>query len=451
MAARINRYAVGVVAVAAVGLFALAGCVWLLIDQNRRLEAVDDVAASVRRSAEAVRDLLEADVRARGRPAWTLELPPGDARPPAELGEVEHYAGFAAYARAPAGPDPRGLRPLPTFASDDASYALPFLPPSPHPGGIRIAEEAERRPGEGPRFTAAFYVPRDRPSSSAVAVNVQLAPPDPRALHDRFRRIVFFGAVVLALVIYLLGVLAIFLRGQGAVLLAQEREKAIRLKAVSEVAGGIAHELRNPLNAIGLSVQVIERRQPPAGVDAAQWARHFERVYTEIGRIKKVTDGFVKFARLGDLTVAPFDFRRMVREILDGFAPVCADARVEVDFAPGREAPVTGDQEKLGEAVAAVVQSGVDAMREEGGRLVVRLAVRRREVALSVRDSGPAPDAESLRTIFEPYRRGAHEGGFALTVAKTIVESHGGRIDASSPPGGGRVVSMAVPRRFARA
>jgi two-component system, NtrC family, sensor histidine kinase HydH len=256
-----------------------------------------------------------------------------------------------------------------------------------------------------------------------------------------------FGGLILGVVIYFLGAFAYLLREFGENLASKEREKSTRLRAVRDVAAGIAHELRNPLNAIGLSVQVIERKIPKTGALDPSMERQFERVHMEIGRIKKVVDAFVRFARLGDLTVADFDLSDAVRETARTFEAIFAERGVEATLDVQDGVRVVGDREKLSEALAAVVQSAVEALSSGGGALRLSLVAQRREAKIVVRDTGPSLDDERLRNVFEPYRTGRDHGGFGLTLAKTIVESHGGAVDAASPEGGGCEVTLTLPRR----
>jgi signal transduction histidine kinase len=194
---------------------------------------------------------------------------------------------------------------------------------------------------------------------------------------------------------------------------------------------------------------VIERRWPTGIAETEFPSRQFERVHLEIGRIKKVVDAFVKFARQGDLTVEDFDFSALVVEVVASFAPIFAEAgvRIECDAAPG--GTLQGDRVKLGEAVGAILQSATDAMRGAGGGgLRLKLVVERKRVRLFVRDSGPALEGERLRNVFEPYAQARDQEGFGLTVAKTVIESHGGEVEAASPPGVGCEVQVTLPRRL---
>jgi signal transduction histidine kinase len=446
MQSSIHRYSVRAAAVAAVGLLFLAAAVGLLLMGSKRAADRDDGEAAARVAGDEVRRILERQVELHGRPAWTVGPRPVE---PAEADFPRAEAVAVPGVEAVSVRSPQALAGPPTFSTDPAWTRLAdFVPPPADADAMRVAIDRPSSASESPAYVASFQLPRGAHRLAAAAVNVRVRP----ALgvgRGVFEGQVYFGAAVLAVVIYLLGALSYLLRSSGERLLTRDREMSARLKAVRDVSGGIAHELRNPLNAIGLSVQVIERQMRASPDPTTAYARHFERVHLEIGRIKKVVDAFVKFARLGDLTVAETDFGALVREVVGGFGSVFAEAgvRATADVASG--VTLRGDGEKLGEAVASVVQTAVEAMREHGGDLRIRLEANRREAVLTVRDSGPSLDDARLRNVFEPYRYGRDQEGFGLTVAKTIIESHGGRIEAASPPDGGCLVTIALPRRFA--
>jgi signal transduction histidine kinase len=442
MPQRIRSYAYGVVGVAAFGIVVLISSTYLIRERSATTAEAERGEAFVLNAAERVWAVLDSELRDKGKPDWAAGTIPGeDPGFPREkiFGAIPGVEAVRV----------RAADTLPNaaiFCTDrEPVVRESFLRGPDAPDAVRIARDTGSS-----AVVAAFRVPRRGGPGEQSDVNVIIRPPDPGEIRRGFESQVAFGAVVLGVVIYLLAALAYLLRDTGERYASREREKSTRLRAVRDVAGGIAHELRNPLNAVGLSVQVIERRVRSAEPHDPTQARHFERVFLEIGRIKKVVDAFVKFARLGDLTVAPFDFAATVRETASAFAPLCADQRIAVDLVlPEGPVEIAGDREKLAEAVACVVQSALDAMPEGGGRLSIRLTADRRSARLTVRDSGPPLDAERLRDVFEPYRLARGAGGFGLTVAKTIVESHGGAIEAASPPGEGCEVALRIPRRFA--
>ncbi len=440
--APIRRYAYGVAAASVLGFLVLAAGVFLILDESKVAAAAEQGEESARRAARQVFDVLDRKLASEGRPPWT-EIgaaygPEGSKFPFDEIfGRIEGVAAVRVRAAA------AGIGPA-TFATDPAEAAREtFIKAPAGEGSIRIARDDGAR-----TLTAAFRVPRASGPFDGADVNVIVLTQDPAAIRAQFEFRVYIGGTLVGLLIYLMAACAYFMRRHGERVASRARETDVRLRAVRDVSGGIAHELRNPLNAVGLSVQVIERRWPAASRGDEYPGRQFERVHLEIGRIKKVVDAFVRFARQGDLTLEDLDFSALVEEVAASFGAVFAEAGAKIDILVAPGGTIQGDRTKLWEAVSAVLQSAVDAMKAGGGgELRIRLAVERREIRLAIRDSGPALDAERLRNVFEPYAQARDQEGFGLTVAKTIVEGHGGRVEAASPPDRGCEVLIVLPRR----
>lgn len=262
----------------------------------------------------------------------------------------------------------------------------------------------------------------------------------------RLRTLVTYGAGGLGVVLYLLAALGILVNRAQARLVNQEREKATRLKAMGEVAGGIAHEVRNPLNAISLSVQYMEKLMEKGGRTPA--ASDYARIHLELGKIRKVVDNFVRFARIRDLVVGPIDLGRILDQVLLSLAPEIESAGVRLEVAREGDLSSTGDEGKIAEVLDAVIRNALDALRgRPGGDVRIRLAGARRSVRITVRDTGEVLDEAMLRNIFVPYFTTRENAlGLGMTMARTLVESHGGTIEAAGAQGGGCVVSITLPR-----
>ena len=440
--APIRRYAYGVAAATVLGFLVLAAGVVLILEASKVAAEAEHGEESARSAALRVFDVLDKELAAVGRPPWS-EVgagygPEGSKFPFEEIfGKIEGVAAVRVRAAA------AGVGP-PSFATDPAEAGQETFVKAPaKEGAVRIARDGGSR-----TLTAAFRVPRASGPFEGADVNVIVLPRDPGLVRAEFESRVYIGGTLVGILIYLTAACAYFMSRHGQRVAYRARETDTRLRAVRDVSGGIAHERRNPLNAVGLSVQVIERRWPAGPRGDEYPGRQFERVHLEIGRIKKVVDAFVRFARQGDLTLESLDVSALVGEVLASFKTVFDEAGVKVDVLIAPDGTMQGDRAKLSEAVAAVLQSAVDATKAVvGGELRVRLSVDRREIRLAIRDSGPSIDAERLRNVFEPYAQARDQEGFGLTVAKTIVEAHGGRVEAASPPDHGCEVLIVLPRR----
>lgn len=205
--------------------------------------------------------------------------------------------------------------------------------------------------------------------------------------------------------------------------------RAERLALLGRLAAGIAHEVRNPLEAIRGAAQVIETR---AGEDGM--VRKFTRIVKdEVAGLNRFLEGFLTFAKPTPLKLGPVAVDLLAEEALFLLGPTLSDRRVVVvrDFA-GRLPPVNADGQQIKQVIVNLCLNAAQAM-PEGGVLTIaarEAAVKgRRGVEIMVRDTGPGvPDAIKGQ-IFEPFITSKADGtGLGLAVSRGIIERHGGRI-----------------------
>ncbi len=228
----------------------------------------------------------------------------------------------------------------------------------------------------------------------------------------------------------------------------QGQEKSIRLNAMAQIAEGIAHEVRNPLNGISLNVQYLEKLQEKG---ASPSSEDYHRVYGELTKIKNVIDDFVTFSRLEDIELESFSFAEVVDDVLREMEPFSNDIGVKLDRKDRRETDFRGDRAKLSQALKAVIRNALEALAGEDGERVMKLRLDsdRSFVSCSVENGGETLEPEVLKSMFDPfYTTRSSAMGLGLTLAKTIVEAHGGTIEAVSPPGGGCCLDIWLPRRL---
>ncbi len=216
-----------------------------------------------------------------------------------------------------------------------------------------------------------------------------------------------------------------------------------RLAAISRLTGGVAHEIKNPLNSIALRLELLRSRVLPEIPEAKG---ELEVIAQEIARLDRVVRTFLDFTRPVELSFTDFDLAEVVRGILDLVRPEAARLGVAVE-AGQAAGPVRlrGDKELLQQAIVNIVRNALDAM-PEGGKLEVRLAQEAGEVALAVSDTGPGVAEEIRDRIFQLYFSTKESGsGIGLAMAYRAAQLHGGTIDVDSAPGRGATFRMRVP------
>jgi signal transduction histidine kinase len=224
-----------------------------------------------------------------------------------------------------------------------------------------------------------------------------------------------------------------------------------RLAAMGELASTVAHEIRNPLNSVGLTAQRLRREfldAPPAGASERAEAEELLGVMAdETKRIDRIVQQFLDYARPPALRVETTDVAALVRDLGERqrAQAEARGVRLEVDTAAATSAPV--DPAQLRQALDNLVRNAVDAT-PEGGLVRVVARAERGGHAIEVRDTGRGIDPDDLPKIFDLYFTTKPEGtGVGLAVTQQIVTAHGGTLEVESEPGSGTTMTIRLPRR----
>jgi signal transduction histidine kinase len=301
--------------------------------------------------------------------------------------------------------------------------------------------------GEGPpRVLVSFLVPRFRDPVAVAQANVhlQFAPMDD--LEHRIFQKFQFGALLVGTVIYFLAVLGHFISRQGERAVSREREKAVRLKAIGEVAGAIAHELRNPLNAISLSFQVIGETLKNGGAVEESRAGDLERARGEVQKISKVVDNFVSFARLSDLNMTDVEVGDLAREAFEPVQAVAAAASVTADLRVEGPTRLRGDRDKLRDMLATTMTAVLDAVKAAPGTLDVSVAGSRNDVTVTIRGRSQRVDSRRVSNFASARRAWDEPVGLSLTIARTWIDCHGGTVSGPEPTADRAELVIVLPK-----
>jgi signal transduction histidine kinase len=225
--------------------------------------------------------------------------------------------------------------------------------------------------------------------------------------------------------------------------LGRELQTADRLAAISRVSGGVAHEVKNPLNAILLHVEVAKAKLAHGDTDISQ---QMEIISSEILRLDRVVKTFLDFTRPVELKMETVPVRRLLDEVLELARPQAEASRIRVDV--GQEADginVRIDRDLLKQAMLNVVVNAMQAM-PEGGDLRFESIAGEEFAEIRISDTGAGIPAELRDKIFRLYFTTKKEGsGIGLAMTFRIVQLHDGTIDFTSEPGKGTTFSIRLP------
>jgi signal transduction histidine kinase len=225
--------------------------------------------------------------------------------------------------------------------------------------------------------------------------------------------------------------------------LENDLELSRRLAAIGRLTAGVGHEVKNPINAIVVHLELLRNK---LGDSDHRAMRHLEVIESEIQRLDRVVQTLVDFSRPVELQLKEQDLRRVVAGVLmlASAELETRDVHVESDL-PDHAVLAKVDADLLKQALLNVVLNGAQAMAE-GGKLQVRLAEDGRMALLSIHDQGSGIPPEIRDKIFDLYFTTKKDGsGIGLTMTYRIVELHNGSIEVQSDPGHGTTFILRFP------
>jgi signal transduction histidine kinase len=325
------------------------------------------------------------------------------------------------------------------------------VPDRPNPGfsDPRVASVKPMEPGTTSR-SFEFETPEETPYDLEVPVGdfaVLRFGVSRRVLAERVEKLrrALYLRTAAAATVSLLGIAA----ASAAILLlvkrtrrAEEaRAEAERLAELGEVAAGLAHEIRNPLNAMGLNLELLEERlrQAPAagGPPPAELALAARQ---ETSRLSRLLGDFLAYARPSPLSPVPADLNEAAGEAVSFLAPEAARRDIRLAFEPhAGGAPARLDPARVKQVVLNLVANALDAVEAEGAsarEVDVVVADGGKEWRITVSDRGPGVAASKIADLFKLFVSTKPAGtGLGLPIAERIVKAHGGTLTLTSRTG----------------
>jgi signal transduction histidine kinase len=224
---------------------------------------------------------------------------------------------------------------------------------------------------------------------------------------------------------------------------AQLAELSRRIAMVGRLTAGVAHEMKNPLNAMTIHLELLKQKLA-AGKPAAM---HVEIIEQEIRRLDGRIQGFLKFVRPDEVSFAPVPVAPLLSSVLDAVQPEAQRAGVVINRGCSDAAlHVEGDAAQLRDVFLNLARNAIQAM-PRGGRLTVTCsAMPNRRVRVRVEDTGVGIAPENLTKIFELYYTTKERGtGLGLSMVYRTVQIHNGEIDVESTVGVGTTFIVVLP------
>lgn len=222
---------------------------------------------------------------------------------------------------------------------------------------------------------------------------------------------------------------------------AAEMVESERLNAVLMLAAGVAHEIGNPLNALSIHMQLMDRKLrklPPD--EAAPLKQLVDVARGEIDRLERILSQFIKAVRPTLPQFARESLPALARETLESLSAEIHDRNIRLEFEEPEDLPTAWvDAGQVRQAFFNVMHNAIQAMGD-GGVLRVSFASADRLVGIAIEDTGPGISANRMGDLFEPFQTTKANGnGMGLMIVQRILRDHGGTIMVDTQPGGTRI------------
>jgi signal transduction histidine kinase len=222
---------------------------------------------------------------------------------------------------------------------------------------------------------------------------------------------------------------------------------AERLSSLGHLAAGVAHEIRNPLNAIGMGIQRLKREFLPGEEKTKEeYIQFTELILKEIQRVNEIIEEFLTLSRPFQLNLKVSSLQDLLKNLMALFREEASAQGIQLQVDLNAQLPpVKIDEQRLTQALINIMKNGMEAM-EKGGvlRLEAHSYKDRIEVVLS--DTGSGIPVDHMGKIFNYYYTTKEKGvGLGLPIAHRIIEAHGGQLKIESQVGVGTKVTIVLP------
>jgi len=225
-----------------------------------------------------------------------------------------------------------------------------------------------------------------------------------------------------------------------------ERQK--RLTAMGELASGVAHEIRNPLNTIGTIIQQLDKDFEPLE-EKEEYHELAGLVYNEVKRINDTVQDFLRFARPEPVRPVKFSIADLFSDLKKQYSIELEKRKVKFNLDLNWKGDVFWDFNQIKQVFINLIQNAVEAIEKNGTISISVNRVGENDIEIFIKDTGPGMDEEVKSNIFNLYFTTKAKGtGIGLSIVQRIIFEHGGSVDLKSEQGKGTTFIINLPVRI---
>jgi signal transduction histidine kinase len=228
--------------------------------------------------------------------------------------------------------------------------------------------------------------------------------------------------------------------------LEEKLREAEHLSALGQLSKSIAHEIRNPLNVISLSIDHIKKKYlPEAEKEKEQFESLINGIKQEIQRLNKLVGDFLDYGKPMKLNFQNTNIESLINDILDLVKIKAEKDNVKIDFQKGGIPLLSVDPELIKTCIFNIILNAFQAM-PDGGEIKVETKTINNKIQIIVRDTGIGVSKEKIPHLFEPFYSTKSNGlGLGLAITKGVIEKHRGKVDFKSEEGKGSIMTITLP------